>query len=248
MQKTVKLGRAKLIRIAIYPGSFDPITNGHLDIATRAAKLFEKLIIGVYATPSKHLLFTTKERVELARQAVAHLPNVEVQSYIGLTVDFAAKVKAQAMVRGLRMSTDFEREFDMGMMNKKLSPQLELVCLMSSLKYQFLSSSLLKEVVSLSGNIDDLVPKHEAEALKGRLEKVRELLVMAGSVRGNQGATGSFRGALTESRQVPFMSKPETHYLLRPLFCKRWLPPVGWGVRQEKVSTNISRRLHRIGG
>ena len=155
--------------IAIYPGSFDPITNGHLDIITRAAKLFEKLIIGVYNTPNKHLLFTTEERVELARQAVAHLPNVEVQSFSGLTVDFAAKVKAQAMVRGLRMSTDFEREFDMGMMNKKLSPQLELVYLMSSLKYQFLSSSLLKEAVSLGGSIDDLVPKHVAEALKERL-------------------------------------------------------------------------------
>ncbi|GAI48664.1 unnamed protein product, partial [marine sediment metagenome] len=106
-----------------------------------------------------------------ARQAVAHLPNVEVQSFSGLTVDFAAKVKAQAMVRGLRMSADFEREFDMGMMNKKLSPELELVCLMSGLKYQFLSASLLKETASFGGSIDDLVPKHVAEALKGRLEK-----------------------------------------------------------------------------
>ena len=143
--------------IAIYPGSFDPITNGHLDIATRAAKLFEKLIIGVYETPNKCLLFATEERIELARQAVAHLPNVEVQSFGGLTVDFARKVKAQAMIRGLRMSADFEREFDMGMMNKKLSPELELVCLMSSLKYQFLSSSLLKEVASLGGSIDGLL-------------------------------------------------------------------------------------------
>ena len=158
--------------VAIYPGSFDPITNGHIDIATRAARLFERLIIGVYETPSKHLLFTTEERVGLAEKAVAHLPNVEVQSFNGLTVDFARKVKAQTMVRGLRMSADFDGEFDLAMMNKKLSPELELVCLMSSLKYQFLSSGLLKEAASLGGNVDDLVPKSVAEALK---EKAAEL-------------------------------------------------------------------------
>ncbi len=155
--------------IAIYPGSFDPITNGHLDIATRVAKLFDKLIIGVYDTPNKHLLFTTKEREELVRQAVAGLPNVEVESFTGLTTDFARKVKAQTMVRGLRMSADFEREFDMAMMNKRLFPELELVCLMSSLEYQFLSSSLLKEAASLGGNIDDLVPKHVATALRRKV-------------------------------------------------------------------------------
>jgi len=154
------------LTIAIYPGSFDPITNGHLDIATRAAKLFDKLIIGVYDTPDKCLLFTTEERVNLARETTADLPNVEVQSFSGLTVDFAKKVGAQAMVRGLRMSTDFEREFDMAMMNKKLFPELELVCLMANLKYEFLSSSLLKEASSLGGDIDDLIPKSVAAALK----------------------------------------------------------------------------------
>ena len=159
--------------VAIYPGSFDPITNGHIDIATRAARLFERLIIGVYETPSKHLLFTTEERVELAEKAVAHLPNVEVQSFNGLTVDFARKVKAQTMVRGLRMSADFDGEFDLAMMNKKLSPELELVCLMSSLKYQFLSSGLLKEAASLGGNVDDLVPKSVAEALKKKAAELQ---------------------------------------------------------------------------
>ena len=156
--------------IAIYPGSFNPITKGHLDIATRAAKIFEKLVIGVYETPEKPLLFNTKERVEFVKQAIAGLPNVEVESFSGLTVDFAKKVKAKAMVRGLRMSADFDMEFDMAMMNKRLHPELETVCLMAKVEYQFLSSSLLKEVASLGGNIDDLVPKNVAVALREKFQ------------------------------------------------------------------------------
>ncbi|MFC2066037.1 pantetheine-phosphate adenylyltransferase [Chloroflexota bacterium] len=152
--------------IAIYPGSFDPITNGHIDIATRAANLFEKVIIAVFDMPKKKLFFTTEERVELARKAVANLPNVEVISFNMLTVDYAKQVKAKVMVRGLRMSADFEREFEMAMMNKKLYPDLELVCLMTSQEYQFLSSSLLKEVAALEGCISNLVPEHVAQALK----------------------------------------------------------------------------------
>lgn len=156
--------------IAIYPGSFDPITNGHLDIAIRASKLFEKLIIAVYETPAKDILFPTEERVKLARDAVAllRLYNVEVEAYSGLTIAFAKKVNAQAMVRGLRMSADFEREFDMAMMNRNLFPELESVYLMANEKFQFLSSSLLKEVASFGGNIENLVPEHVAEALKRR--------------------------------------------------------------------------------
>ena len=156
--------------VAIYPGSFDPITNGHLDIATRASKIFEKLIIGVFETPNKPILFSSQERVELIRKAVAHLPNVKVESFSGLTVNFARKVNAQTMVRGLRMSADFEREFDMAMMTKKLYPELEFVCLMSRMEYQFLSSSLLKEAASFGGDIHDLVPKHVAEALKKKFQ------------------------------------------------------------------------------
>ncbi len=152
--------------IAIYPGAFDPITNGHLDIAARAAKLFERLIIGVYDIPNKRLLFTTKERVALVRQVIVNLPNVNVESFTGLTVDFAKRVKAQTVVRGLRMSADFEREFEMAMMNRRLYSELELVCLMARLEYQFLSSSLLKEVASLRGNIYNLVPEPVAEALR----------------------------------------------------------------------------------
>jgi len=158
------------LTIAIYPGSFDPITNGHLDIATRAAKLFDKLIIGVYDTPNKHLLFTTEERVEMARRAVVGLANVDVVSFTELTGDFAKKVKAQTMVRGLRMSGDFEREFDMAMMNRRLFPELELVCLMANPEYQFLSSSLLKEAASLGGNITDFVPKHVAAVLRRKVK------------------------------------------------------------------------------
>ena len=156
--------------IAIYPGSFDPITNGHLDIATRAAKIFEKLVIGVFETPNKPILFSPQERVELIRKAIVHLPNIEVEAFGGLTVNFAKKVKAQAMVRGLRMSADFEREFDMAMMTKKLYPELEFVCLMSRMEYQFLSSSLLKEAASLGGDIEGLVPKNVAEALRQKFQ------------------------------------------------------------------------------
>jgi pantetheine-phosphate adenylyltransferase len=154
------------LTIALYPGSFDPITNGHIDIATRASKLFEKIFLAIFSVPDKHLFFSVEERVELARKAVANLPNVEVRPYSGLTVDFAREVKAQVMVRGLRMSADFEREFEMAMMNKKLCPELELVCFMASQEYQFLSSSLLKEAASLGGDISSLVPKHVAEALR----------------------------------------------------------------------------------
>ena len=152
--------------VAIYPGSFDLITNGHIDVATRAAKIFDRLVIGIYDNPGKQLMFTLEERVELVHKAVANLPNVEVMPFAGLAVDFADRVKAQVMVRGLRVSADFEHEFDMAMMNKKLNPELELVCLMASPEYQFLSSSLLKEVARLGGNINDLVPKHVAEALR----------------------------------------------------------------------------------
>jgi pantetheine-phosphate adenylyltransferase len=156
------------VTIAIYAGSFDPITNGHLDIATRASRLFDKLIIGIFATPEKQLMFTTEERVDMARRAVAHLANVEVRSYDGITVEFARKMGAQVMVRGLRMVGDFEWEFEMAMMNRLLSPNLELVCFMASQQYQFLSASLIKEVASLGGDIDTLVPPHVAEALRSK--------------------------------------------------------------------------------
>jgi len=156
---------------ALYPGSFDPVTNGHVDIAERAAGLFEQLIVAVYDAPPKHLLFSTEERVELMRKALSHLPNVRVQSYSGLTVEFARKMKAKVIVRGLRMSSDFEREFEMALMNKKLAPDVELVCFMTKLEYEFISSSILKDVCKLGGCIDGLVPDHVAAALREKLHR-----------------------------------------------------------------------------
>ena len=156
--------------VAVYPGTFDPITNGHLDIVQRAAKLFDRVIIGVYERSNKHLVFTTDERVELAKRAVAGIPNVEVKLFSGLTVDFTRGEKAQVMIRGLRMNADFEKEFEMAMMNRKLAPDLDLLCLMASQEYQFLSSSLLKEVAQLNGNVSDLVPEHVAEALRKKVQ------------------------------------------------------------------------------
>ena len=153
------------MRRAIYPGSFDPVTNGHLDIVGRAAALFDELIISIYDVPQKQLMFSTAERVGLMKEAVAHLPNVRVEPYNGLTIAFAKNMGAQVMVRGLRMTSDFEREFEMALMNKKLAPDIELVCFMTSLEYQFISSSLIKEACELDGDIGSLVPPNVAKAL-----------------------------------------------------------------------------------
>ncbi|MBI4334045.1 MAG: pantetheine-phosphate adenylyltransferase [Chloroflexi bacterium] len=151
--------------IGLYPGSFDPVTNGHLDVATRAARLFDRLVIGVFDRPAKHLLFSAEERVELWKGAVAQIPNVTVEHYNILTVEFARTIGAQVIVRGLRMSSDFEGEFEMALMNKQISPKIESVFLMANLPFQFLSSSLLKEVVQLGGDITSLVPPNVLKAL-----------------------------------------------------------------------------------
>jgi pantetheine-phosphate adenylyltransferase len=154
---------------AIYPGSFDPITNGHLDIINRASALFDKLIIGIYDRPDKQMLFSLEERLALAREAVAEVHNVHVKSYSGLTVDFIRKERGKIMIRGLRMNSDFEAEFEMAMMNKKLAPDIELICFMTSSEYQCLSSRLIKEVAKLRGCLEGLVPEHVAVALNEKL-------------------------------------------------------------------------------
>ena len=155
---------------ALYPGSFDPITNGHIDIASRAAAVFDELVLGVYATPAKKLMFTTEERIELARKALAHLPNVTVTTYTGLTVHAAQKMGAKVLVRGLRAITDFQAEFELGLMNRLLTPKVETVCLMTERRYSFVSSSLLKEACALGGDISELVPPHVLDALKDRIQ------------------------------------------------------------------------------
>jgi len=154
------------LAVAIYPGSFDPVTKGHVDIAERAAALFDEVIVAVYAAPPKQLMFSTEKRVELLKKALSHLSNVRVESFTGLTVEFAKKLKADVLVRGLRMSSDFEREFEMAQMNKRLAPDMELVCFMTRSGYEFVSSSLLKEISELGGAIDEFVPKEVAAAMK----------------------------------------------------------------------------------
>jgi pantetheine-phosphate adenylyltransferase len=157
------------LTIAIYPGSFDPITNGHLDIAARASKLFEKLVVGVFKNPAeKNPLFTAEERVILAKDALSQFGNVDVMFYSDLTGSFARRVHAQVMVRGLRMGGDFEHEFNLAMMSKKFFPELENICLMASVEYQFVSSSMLKEAAALGAKIETLVPPNVAVALKKR--------------------------------------------------------------------------------
>jgi pantetheine-phosphate adenylyltransferase len=156
------------VRIAIYPGSFDPFTNGHLDIAQRAAKLFDRLVIAAYEHPSKDVLFSIEERVEMARRATQEIPNVEVDSFSGLAVEYARKRSATVLVRGLRAISDFEFEFQIAHMNRNLSSELEATFLMTSLQYAFLSSSIVKEIARLGGALEGLVPSHVEAALRGK--------------------------------------------------------------------------------
>lgn len=153
---------------AVYPGSFDPVTLGHVDIAMRASTLFDKVIVGVYATPSKSLLFDADERISLFARSVEGLPNVEVMGFEGLVVRFAKEVGANVIVRGLRSGSDFEYEFDMGFMNRKLAPDIDLVSFMTSQDYMFLSSSLIKEVAMLGGDITGMVPPHVINAVHAK--------------------------------------------------------------------------------
>ncbi|MBN1975774.1 MAG: pantetheine-phosphate adenylyltransferase [Anaerolineae bacterium] len=152
--------------IAIYPGAFDPIHFGHVDIAIRAASIFDELVVAVYDKPAKPLLFTIQERVELTRQALADLPNARVAAYSSLTVEFAREVGAQAIVRGLRATNDFELEYQMALTNRKLAPEIEFICLMTRQDYAFLSSSVVKEVALLGGDVSGMVPLHVASALE----------------------------------------------------------------------------------
>lgn len=153
---------------AIYPGTFDPVHSGHIDIAIRAAGLFDHLTVAIYDRPLKSLLFSTQERRAMLQQALDHIPNISVETYSQLTVDFAREVGARVIVRGLRVISDFELEFQMALTNKKLAPEIEFVCLMTSQEYAFLSASTVKEIAMLGGCVDGMVPSHVGESLKAK--------------------------------------------------------------------------------
>ena len=160
--------------VALYPGTFDPVHYGHIDIATRAAAMFEGLVISVYDRPLKGLLFSTEERVALVRQAVEHLPNVTVSSYRGLTVAFARQQGASVMVRGLRVTYDFELEYQMALTNKSLASEVETVLLVTGLQYAFVSSSIVKEVALAGGCIDKMAPGFVQLALQKKFQALGE--------------------------------------------------------------------------
>ena len=153
------------VRTVIYPGSFDPITNGHLDVIERAAKLFDRVIVAVAVNSSKGPLFTKDQRQEQITEAVAALSNVEVSAFDGLLVDFARDQKSQAIIRGLRAVSDFEFEFQLALMNRKLEPNIETIFMMPRETYTFLSSKLVKEIAQLGGNVSAFVPPHVERAL-----------------------------------------------------------------------------------
>lgn len=146
------------MKIAVYPGSFDPITNGHLDIINRASKIFDFIIVGVLVNPDKKGLFDVNERVELIKKAVKQIPNVEVESFSGLLINFMKNKNAKVIIKGLRALSDFEYEFQMALMNNKLDPTIETLFMMTSTQYSYLSSSSVKQVAAFGGCIKDLVP------------------------------------------------------------------------------------------
>ncbi|MBF2686511.1 pantetheine-phosphate adenylyltransferase [Listeria welshimeri] len=158
-------------KIAVIPGTFDPITNGHLDIIERAAKIFDVLYVAVLNNSSKKPLFTVKERMEMIKQVTAHLPNVAVESASGLTVDYAAKRGATAIVRGLRAVSDFEYEMQIASMNRTLNAEIETFFVMTNTKYSFLSSSMVKEVAQYQGDISELVPEMVNRAIQVKFNK-----------------------------------------------------------------------------
>ena len=153
-------------RIAVYPGSFDPVTFGHLDILERAAQIFDRVVVGVLANSGKEPLFTVDERIALLRESLGEDPRVGVMSFDGLTVDFARAVGATAIVRGLRVLSDFESEFQMALMNRRLYPKVNTVFLMTSFSNVFVSSSIIKEVCRLGGSVDELAPAASVDAMR----------------------------------------------------------------------------------
>ena len=155
--------------VAIYPGSFDPITNGHLDVLRRATSMFDAVIVGVAPNDEKHPLFTTPERVALTRAAVQGIPGTTVEEFDGLLVDYARQKQARVLVRGLRAVSDFEYEFQMALMNRRLAPQVETIFLMTKDEYMFISSRMVKQIALLGGDVSDFVPAVVKQALQAKL-------------------------------------------------------------------------------
>jgi pantetheine-phosphate adenylyltransferase len=157
---------------AVFPATFDPIHYGHVDIARRAAKLFDELIVAVYDKPLKNLLFAPEQRIDLVRQTFQKDPKIQVMGFSGLTVDFCHSIGAQVIVRGLRVFSDFEYEFRMALANHRLRPQIEVVALITSEEHTFLSSSTVREIASLGGDVSSMVPAHVEVALKNRFKEL----------------------------------------------------------------------------
>lgn len=159
---------------AVFPGTFDPVHYGHIDIAQRAARLFDELVIAVYDRPLKNLLFSPEKRIEMVRSTFKGDPKIKVSGYSGLTVDFCRMIQAQVIVRGLRVFSDFEHEFRMALANHRLSPDIEVMALITSEEHTFLSSSTVREIASLGGDVSGMVPPEVAVALKKRFQELGE--------------------------------------------------------------------------
>ncbi len=158
---------------AVYPGFFDPITNGHVDIILRGLRLFDKIVVAVLKNPKKEALFSTKDRVAMIQEIFAHQPNVEVRAFDGLLVDFVRRQKARIVIRGLRAVSDFEYELQMALMNRQLDPEIETFYMMPSVHYSFLNSGVVKEVFSLGGSVAGLVPEIVEKKLREKLKQGR---------------------------------------------------------------------------
>lgn len=159
---------------ALFPGTFDPIHYGHVDIARRAARLFDELFVGVYDRPLKNLLFSPEERVDMVRRELAHIDNIQVVGYQGLTIDFCHKISATVIVRGLRVFSDFEHEFRMALTNHRLAPDVEVVPLITSEDHTFLTGTTVREIAALGGDVSAFVSPDVAKALKERFAELGE--------------------------------------------------------------------------
>ncbi|MDX1435550.1 MAG: pantetheine-phosphate adenylyltransferase [Anaerolineales bacterium] len=161
-------------RLALFPGTFDPIHNGHIDITRRAARLFDQVVVAVYDRPLKSLLFEPEDRIELTKTSFDDIPEIRVVGYSGLTVEFAREIGAHAIVRGLRVFSDFEHEFRMALANSRMAPDIDTIALITSERHTFISSTTVREIASLGGDVSSMVPPHVKDALEARYHQLEE--------------------------------------------------------------------------